>query len=176
MTYGLLGERHQSASCLDKPRILADDYFGSDHPRTIRGFHDLGFVGPRGQGCGTPSFNGPFMAYPLQTGMILRVAPKLCLLDGLKERHRSVCRAKKLRMKSAQAGVQRCCRFWRTWNTNIHPMNGWEKFQSKKSIGKFGLTALLHPFAEAISGFSGQAESNLCRCRWVPAGIFSCPK
>lgn len=27
-------------------------------------------------------------------------------------------------MKSAQAGVQRCCRFWRTWNTNIHPMNG----------------------------------------------------
>jgi len=39
-----------------------------------------------------------------------------------------------------------------------------------------GLTALLHPFAEAISGFSGQAESNLCRCRWDPAGILSCPK
>ena len=45
--------------------------------------NDLGFVGPLSRVVG-PLPNGPFMAYPLITGMILRVAPKLCLLDGFR--------------------------------------------------------------------------------------------
>ena len=51
--------------------------------------NDLGFVGPLSRVVG-PLPNGPFMAYPLITGMILRVAPLIlswpmpCLLDGFR--------------------------------------------------------------------------------------------